>query len=590
MAGFRTFTAVKTAKKQPFISALDQVTETMGDFIGEIRAADVGSGWFVIFWPNFFGPHLLDASQRLSAILGCVVSSIEEHDGDVWMHYLYEDGGEIDRFCNHTGYFEDSARDLQRADTKAIARTLGVDEISICHYFLPYDVEEAEYASAKAYAADRSMRWDAWVFCDFWAKVGIRYPDERDSAFYTKKLATETKGMEPQKANRMFAVHPLIDALKGREQKERYHEARLRWEAVMTRAPFLAMREDERQTLLGLAPDELCVESFLYSVQRQKSDLTFKDIRLLKAHMRQAFLGADDPEFKTDLATLILMFPEAEDRDLLCEVLRFGYEAENVNIPVQRLFALGKVMKYLCRADFSGLKLLASVRQEEGWTIREICFNHLPIGLTRNAVSSILRWEKQRLVCGITPDRNAIVRRNKYIISDDFMTANGASVSARFDFTLKEDEASSVDQPLIDLKLTIGEQVWFTLVDLDVVEFIKGLYDYHQECETMRQKGDRPDVSFTFNSLTLKTEISKRSGDPTVMIQAPISQRSRKRYDYFALQEMFETLFLYLHLQYKFLYTFDLFTKLDLRAVDLYIALGWKLPKQPTTARDTLFG
>jgi len=186
-------------------------------------------GWTCVLWPAYFNIHDFPLCETLSKDQGLAVSTVHVYDGDFWEHLFLDQGRALHRFSSWPDCFAENPEEAAKAkaewqgEPSQLACFLGIDPASISRYLvhlpLPPPVPTApplrkpwplswfcrkeEPASPpvppKAYGSDAFAIEDFWVFTDFWAKLGIRYPDPPDQniacvlrmdSSFTRKLPT----------------------------------------------------------------------------------------------------------------------------------------------------------------------------------------------------------------------------------------------------------------------------------------------------------------------------------------------------------------------------------------------------------------
>jgi hypothetical protein len=142
------------------------------------------SEWVLITWPNYFNIHDQYFANTLSTKLNTLVSTISVYEGSLWTHVLYESGEEVHRFCNMPDYFDEEnilSSDNGKKGIKILAEKFRVDCGKVKGYFTYLPDDEDDLKFEKVHDSDEFEIWDFWVFCDFWKKVGIGYPDNQDN-------------------------------------------------------------------------------------------------------------------------------------------------------------------------------------------------------------------------------------------------------------------------------------------------------------------------------------------------------------------------------------------------------------------------
>jgi hypothetical protein len=185
----------------------DQVQDAVAGFFAEHQwpadRADAGvvgtddvlifasvDGWTVVLWPAYFAD--VPAAQFVSQALGVLASSAHIHDGDYWGHTLLRGSDVIDRFASMPDYFTDDPEEaaaLARTwagNPAAVAEAVGRPVADLAPYLVPVVVDgdddgelnEEPAGLGKALPGDEFDLDNAWVFIDFWRRLGITYPGD----------------------------------------------------------------------------------------------------------------------------------------------------------------------------------------------------------------------------------------------------------------------------------------------------------------------------------------------------------------------------------------------------------------------------
>ena len=119
-------------------------------------------------------------SKFLSVQLQTITSLIEVYDSDVWYHYLFYNGNQVDQFCSYPEEYEKQGEwDLFRGNAKKIAFYFDVEEQLIEPYLFQFNSENRmSYQAKKAYADDQYPLGSEWLFIDFWKRLGVNYPSD----------------------------------------------------------------------------------------------------------------------------------------------------------------------------------------------------------------------------------------------------------------------------------------------------------------------------------------------------------------------------------------------------------------------------
>lgn len=188
----------------------DQPDEAQPATEDDVLIYPAAAGWTVVGWPGFFTE--LAAAQYVSRELGVLASTVRLHDGDYWSHSLLRDGVILDRFATMPDYFTDDPAEAARLTAKyagrpaVVAEAAGVPLGQIVPYLVHVVSEDAEDedgysveepAMGKAFPADEFDLDDAWVFVDFWRRLGIGYPSDIRAYAARLRLAPGWSGKVP---------------------------------------------------------------------------------------------------------------------------------------------------------------------------------------------------------------------------------------------------------------------------------------------------------------------------------------------------------------------------------------------------------
>jgi hypothetical protein len=195
MGGFMAMTAFRTPDADAVLAATRDFLISRGC---GAEAVDPGNlsldtlevfpsigGWVVVAWPYRCSAY--GVAPAVSARAGCVASDVSIHDGDCWSHTLLRDGETSDQFCSMPEYFSDDpdeiAEEIRRyaGDPQAVAEAAGRPVEDVAPYFVRTIIdEEGETVSptGKAFPDDEFDLDDVDVLYDFWARLGVTYPDE----------------------------------------------------------------------------------------------------------------------------------------------------------------------------------------------------------------------------------------------------------------------------------------------------------------------------------------------------------------------------------------------------------------------------
>ncbi|KKL84729.1 hypothetical protein LCGC14_1961820 [marine sediment metagenome] len=189
-----------------------EVRESADDLSDETDATVYSpeNGWVRVIWPNHFTANDFPLCENLSKQAALVVSTVHTYDGEYWEHLFLDRGDVLHKFCSWPDYDVGSEEEAVKAkaewrgDPTQLAEFLGIPAESISGYMVHLSPPPAEpppkksifswltgksqpqpqpqfvVETHKAYDADHFDLEDFWVFTDFWAKLGIVYPDPWD--------------------------------------------------------------------------------------------------------------------------------------------------------------------------------------------------------------------------------------------------------------------------------------------------------------------------------------------------------------------------------------------------------------------------
>jgi hypothetical protein len=134
--------------------------------------------WTVIIFNNCHFEEK-DISKYLSLELQTLISLVEVLDSEVWYHFLFYNGKQVDQFCsNPYEYEQKETYELFRGNQKKLAFYFEVEEQLIAPYLVFITSENRDdYIFKKAFANDTYSIGDEWIFIEFWKRLGIEYPN-----------------------------------------------------------------------------------------------------------------------------------------------------------------------------------------------------------------------------------------------------------------------------------------------------------------------------------------------------------------------------------------------------------------------------
>jgi hypothetical protein len=135
--------------------------------------------WSVVIYNNCLYDEK-EISKFLSLELQSLVSLIEVFDSELWYHFLFYNGNQVDQFSSYPEEYEKGEKiQFFKGNLRKIAFYFDVDESYISPYLIHIPPEmRSEYIFKKAYEDDTYALADEWIFIDFWRHLGIKYPTE----------------------------------------------------------------------------------------------------------------------------------------------------------------------------------------------------------------------------------------------------------------------------------------------------------------------------------------------------------------------------------------------------------------------------
>ena len=156
----------------------------------------------VVLGPRFFNGYDLPLVRELSATHGWLVSAVRVDDGNYWEHFAFDGSDVLHEFSSRPHFWAEEdpkaeARMMAYSSNPArLCARLGVTERLILPYLV--DADTLPEGGQKAHPDDQFAVSDYWVFVDFGKRLGITYPDVRESVarvrlsrFYNKRLPNE---------------------------------------------------------------------------------------------------------------------------------------------------------------------------------------------------------------------------------------------------------------------------------------------------------------------------------------------------------------------------------------------------------------
>jgi hypothetical protein len=133
--------------------------------------------WTVVIFNNCHFDEK-DISMYLSLELQTLVSLVEVSDSEVWYHFTFYNGKQVDQFCsNPKEYEKKEIHSSFEGNIKKLSFYFEVDEQIIAPYLIPINSDNRiDLISSKAHVDDKYTLGDEWIFIDFWKRLGIDYP------------------------------------------------------------------------------------------------------------------------------------------------------------------------------------------------------------------------------------------------------------------------------------------------------------------------------------------------------------------------------------------------------------------------------
>ncbi len=135
--------------------------------------------WSIVIFNNCHFEEK-EISKFLSYHLQTIISLIEVLDSEVWYHYLFYNGKQVDQFCSYPEEYEKIEElPLFKGNKQKLAFYFDVDEQILSPYLIRLSpANRPEFLFKKAHEDDKYALGDEWIFIDFWKRLGIFYPSE----------------------------------------------------------------------------------------------------------------------------------------------------------------------------------------------------------------------------------------------------------------------------------------------------------------------------------------------------------------------------------------------------------------------------
>jgi len=135
------------------------------------------NNWSIVIYNNCHFEEK-EISKFMSIQLQTIVSLIEVYDSDVWYHYVYYNGNQVDQFCSYPEEYEKKENwHIFKGNVKKMAFYFEVEEQIIEPYLIQFNSDNRlDYQFNKAHEDDQYPLGNEWVFIDFWKRLGIIYP------------------------------------------------------------------------------------------------------------------------------------------------------------------------------------------------------------------------------------------------------------------------------------------------------------------------------------------------------------------------------------------------------------------------------
>ena len=133
--------------------------------------------WTVLIFNNCHFDEK-DISKYLSLELRTLISLIEVLDSEIWYHFLFYNGNQVDQFCsNPEEYEQKETYESFKGNQKKLAFYFDIDEQIITSYLIPISSKNrSDFMFKKAFVEDNHSLGDEWIFIEFWKHLGIEYP------------------------------------------------------------------------------------------------------------------------------------------------------------------------------------------------------------------------------------------------------------------------------------------------------------------------------------------------------------------------------------------------------------------------------
>lgn len=141
-------------------------------------------GWTVLGWPYSPFNAGFSAARELTGTLRTVASAVCTYEHALWIHVLFADGEEVDRFANLPDYFTDDPgeiaanRLLWAGNPAAIAEATGVPVAEIAPYLVHLTDDQYRHGARPAHPDDAHTLDDVEVVVELWRRLGITFPQQ----------------------------------------------------------------------------------------------------------------------------------------------------------------------------------------------------------------------------------------------------------------------------------------------------------------------------------------------------------------------------------------------------------------------------
>ena len=142
------------------------------------------NGWTLVFWPSDFYGHDAAAAEYLSKALDAIGFAVRVYEDEFWQYDLFKRGEKLDFYWSRPRFFDPEMSLKQtkfyKGKASALVQNFDIDLKTISPYLINVEEILEEDEEILAHPKDDAPLQDPFVFIDFWAKLGLSYPEELD--------------------------------------------------------------------------------------------------------------------------------------------------------------------------------------------------------------------------------------------------------------------------------------------------------------------------------------------------------------------------------------------------------------------------